>query len=217
MQNNLNVSSQLTAQRQNTWGKRTLFGGIASVVAAAALAIAIPLQARELSSSFGTKIVNSNITAEEVQAAQEAWGAALIKISKDFRESGIKKATKTAEAVLDAAYGYNFGPVLFKPTLTTGDQVFRDTREGALAYFVGGNKKFPDDTGFALKPWDKFEYKNAAVQIHGNIALTMGNVMLTDKDGKVTKVDKTWAFRKDEKGQLRIVLHHSSLPFVPAK
>lgn len=33
--------------------------------------------------------------------------------------------------------------------------------------------------------------------------------------GKVTKVDKTWGFKKDEKGQLRIVLHHSSLPYTP--
>ena len=45
----------------------------------------------------------------------------------------------------------------------------------------------------------------------------MGNVMLTDKDGKVTTVDKTWGFKKDSQGQVRIVLHHSSLPFQPSK
>lgn len=165
--------------------------------------------------AFGDKVANSNITAEEVQAAQEAWGAALLKISKENREKGAKQAAKTAGAVLDAAYGYNLGPVLFKPTLTAGEQVFRTTCEGALAYFVGGNKSFPNDSGFALKPWEKFEYKNAAVHINGNLALTMGNVMLTDSSGKVTTVDKTWGFKKDEKGQVRIVLHHSSLPYTP--
>jgi hypothetical protein len=41
----------------------------------------------------------------------------------------------------------------------------------------------------------------------------MGNVMLTDSTGKVTTVDKTWGFKKDNQGKLRIVLHHSSLPF----
>jgi hypothetical protein len=41
----------------------------------------------------------------------------------------------------------------------------------------------------------------------------MGNVMITGADGKVTTVDKTWGFVKDDKGALRIVLHHSSLPF----
>lgn len=36
-----------------------------------------------------------------------------------------------------------------------------------------------------------------------------------DKKGQVTKVDKTWAFKKDDQGKLRIVLHHSSLPYTP--
>lgn len=162
------------------------------------------------------RITNTNITSAEVKAAQEAWGKALIQISKDYEDKGIKKAKRTAEAVLDQAYGYNFGPVLFKPTLTSGEQVFRTTREGALAYFVGSNKEYPTDSGFALKDWEKFEFENAAVFINGDMALTMGNVILTDSNGKKTKVDKTWGFKKDEKGQLRIVLHHSSLPYMPS-
>ena len=165
--------------------------------------------------SFGNLVTNVNITEDEVESAQKSWGAALIEISKDFKKGGIKQATKTAEEVLDKAYGYNFGPVLFKPTLTSGDQVFRTSREGALSYFVGGNKKFPNDSGFALKGWEKYEFKNAAVFISGDMALTMGNVMLTDASGKITKVDKTWAFKKDGNGHLRIVLHHSSLPYTP--
>lgn len=167
------------------------------------------------SKEFGEKVKNTNITSEEVEDAQRAWGAALIQISTDYKKSGIKKATASAEKVIDAAYGYNLGPVLFKPTLTSGDQVFRTSRDGALAYFVGGNKNYPLDTGFALKGWEKYEFKNAAVFINGDLALTMGNVMLTDSTGKVTTVDKTWGFKKDEKGQLRIVLHHSSLPYKP--
>lgn len=176
---------------------------------------AIPAFAKS-SDAFGTTVTNTNITEAEVQAAQEAWGQALIQIGKDGKKS-LREATKTANKVLDSAYGYNMGPVLFKPTLTSGAQTFRTTKEGALAYFVGGNKNYPNDSGFALKGWEKYEYKNAAVFINGDMALTMGNVMLTDKDGKVTTVDKTWAFKKDGEGKLRIVLHHSSLPFVPAK
>ncbi len=160
-------------------------------------------------------VVNTNITEAEIQAAQEAWGKALIQIGKDFDAKGLKAATKTANEVLDAAYGYNMGVVLFKPTLTTGDQVFRMTKEGALAYFVGGNSKFPNDTGFANKGWQKYEFKNAGVFINGDLALTMGNVFLTDKKGGVTKVDKTWGFKRDNMGKLRIVLHHSSLPYTP--
>jgi hypothetical protein len=157
-------------------------------------------------------VVNTNITEAEVLAAQKAWGDALVQISNDFASGGVKKATATANAVLDAAYGYNMGPVLFKPTLTTAPQTFRTTRDGALAYFVGGNAQFPKDTGFALKGWKNVEIANSAIHINGDVAKTMGNVILTDKDGKKTTVDKTWAFKKDDMGKLRIVLHHSSLP-----
>lgn len=42
----------------------------------------------------------------------------------------------------------------------------------------------------------------------------MGNVDLTDSSGKLTTVDKTWAFVREPDGEIRIVLHHSLLPFV---
>jgi hypothetical protein len=164
------------------------------------------------SSSLFASELNHNITAADVKAAQDAWGQALIQISTDHRSGGIEKATATAKKVLDQAYGYNLGPVLFKPTLTNGDTTFRTSYDGALAYFVGGNAKFPDK-GFALNGWTQYQYKNAGVQIHGNLAITMGHVMLTDQQGKVTTVDKTWGFRKGDDGKVRIVLHHSSLPY----
>ncbi len=162
-----------------------------------------------------TPVANSNITVEEVKAAQQAWGQALIQISSDYKEGGIEKATSTATAVLDAAYGYAHGPVLFKPTLTQTPQTFRPTQEGALAYFVGNNPEFPNDSGFALKGWSGFETENSAIHITGDLALTTGKVRLTNTEGEVTEVDKTWGFKKDSDGRIRIVLHHSSLPFTP--
>lgn len=157
-------------------------------------------------------VVTDNITQADVLAAQRIWGDALVKISTDFDAGGIAKAKATAEAALDAAYGYQYGPVLFKPTLTTAPQTFRTTKEGALAYFVGDNKNYPDDKGFALKGWRSWEMKNVAMQLRGDTAIAMGNLILTDKNGKVTIVDKTWGYARDDQGVLRIVLHHSSLP-----
>lgn len=157
-------------------------------------------------------VLNTNITEAEVKASQEAWGKALIQISTDYKEGGIEKATSTATAVLDQAYGYNLGPVLFKPTLTVAPQTFRPTKEGALSYFVGNNPEFPKDTGFALKGWSGFEFENSAVHISGPVALTTGKVRLTNSEGAVTEVDKTWAFKKTDDGSIRIILHHSSLP-----
>jgi hypothetical protein len=160
-------------------------------------------------------VVDTTISEAEVRAAQDAWGAALVQISSDYRSGGHARAAATAAQVIDAAYGYGFGAVLFKPTLASGAQTFRVTRDGALSYFVGGDPAFPDDAGFALKNWTSYEIRNAGIFISGELALTMGNVVFTDQDGAVTMVDKTWGFKKDDAGALRIVLHHSSLPYSP--
>lgn len=157
-------------------------------------------------------VVSDNVTEADVLAAQRIWGDALVKISTDYDNGGFAEAKATAQAALDAAYGYNLGAVLFKPTLTTAPQTFRLTEESALAYFVGGNKDYPNDTGFALKGWRGWEMKNVAMQLRGDTAIAMGNLVLTDKNGKTTTVDKTWGYARDDQGVLRIVLHHSSLP-----
>jgi hypothetical protein len=173
---------------------------------AALAAVALPSFAKGV-------VVNQAITEAEVLAAQQGWCKALVDISTTGAKSGQAAAKALAEKVIDGAYGYQMGAVLFKPTLTVNPQTFRTTRAGALAYFVGGDSAFPKDTGFALKGWTKCDIDNAAVFIAGDSATTMGKVNITGKDGKVTTVDKTWKFVKDDAGKLRIVVHHSSLEF----
>lgn len=190
----------------------------AVTVISGALVVAQPSSADSSGSmvapaSLKTAVVNRAITENEVLAAQRAWGEALVAISTTYETQGIKAAKALAEKVIDEAYGYQLGPVLFKPTLTVAPQTFRTTRAGALAYFVGDDPAFPMDQGFALKGWRKVEIKNAAILISGSTATTMGNVMITDNNGKITTVDKTWQFYKDDSGKLRIILHHSSLPY----
>ena len=158
-------------------------------------------------------VVNRAITETEVMAAQDGWCQALVDISSTNAKSGGEAATALAEKVIDSAYGYQMGAVLFKPTLTVNPQTFRTTRAGALSYFVGGDSNYPNDSGFALKDWTQCEIDNAAILITGGSASTMGKVHLTDRSGNVTTVDKTWKFVKDEADQLRIVVHHSSLEF----
>jgi len=158
------------------------------------------------------------ITYDEVNAAQQAWCDALVKIGQIKEEGGDYKAF--AAQVLTDAYNYDNGKVFFKPTLAFGDQTFRNDKKGALAYFVGGDPDYPNDKGFALKPWVKARYDNAGannegIQIYGSVAITMGNVWVTDKDGKEVMVDKTWVFRKGKDGKLRIIVHKSSLPYSP--
>jgi hypothetical protein len=188
---------------------------MASILLAGGLAMsgaALAKQSTSTQSGAPAPVASHNISEADVLAAQRAWGEALVQISRDYESGGVTKAKATAEKVLDSAYGYNLGPVLFKPTLTTAPQTFRTTRDGALAYFVGNNPAFPADTGFALKGWRTVEIRNAAIYLNGDTAMSMGNVLITDKQGKVTTVDKTWGYTRDDEGKLRIVLHHSSLP-----
>ena len=90
---------------------------------------------------------------------------------------------------------------------------------GAISYFVGGDPDFPEDTGFALKRWVKVWYDNNAaengIQIHGDIAITMGNVYLQNAAGDEVMVDKTFVFRLCRDGRLRLCVHKSALPYSP--
>ena len=159
--------------------------------------------------------MSAEITEQELAAARESWGDALVAISKAFEEEGIDAARVAANRALDTAYGFDLGQVLFKPTMAGGEQTFRTTREGALAYFVGHSKEYPGDGGFGIKGWRSVVSKPAASCIQGDVAMWMGWVTFIDKDGDITKVDKSWGYKKDEAGTLRIVLHHSSLPYQP--
>lgn len=160
------------------------------------------------------------ITYDEVLAAQTAWCNALVQIGKLKEEGGDYRGF--AEKVLSEAYNYDYGKVFFDPTLSFGDQTFRNDKKGALAYFIGGDPDYPNDYGFALKPWVKARFENAngvtnGIQIYGTVAITMGNVWVTDKNGNEVMVDKTWVFKKGKDGKLRIIVHHSSLPFKPSE
>ena len=156
-----------------------------------------------------------SITIDELTAARQAWGEGLIAISKAYEDGGIDAARPVAEGVLNAAYGYVLGPVLFKPTLASGDKTFRPDHKGALAYFVGHDDDYPLDGGFGLKGWREMDSVTSAEFIEGDVGMWMGWIILTDKDGNVTKVDKSFGYKKDADGVLRIVQHHSSLPYQP--
>lgn len=153
------------------------------------------------------------ILKSELLIAREAWGKSLIGISKKYEKHGIDAARTLADQILDTAYGYDLGPVLFKPTLSGGEQTFRITKKGALSYFVGHDSDFPDDEGFGIRGWRKVESKTAASFIEGNLGMWMGNFYFTNKNNEITTVDKTFGFKKGVDGALRIILHHSSLPY----
>ena len=165
----------------------------------------------------------NRIKKKEVRAAQKAWTEALVSISQIHKQEGFDAAKSLAGDVIDGAYDYQAGPVAFKPTWAFGDTTFRTKRRGAVSYFVGGDKRF-DDLGFAIgnkpdaetgerSPWANAWAENAVIRLDGDTATSMGWVYTQDENGNVSKVDKTWTWRKDDEGNLRIVVHHSSIPY----
>ncbi|AMD02732.1 phosphoribosyl-AMP cyclohydrolase [Halomonas chromatireducens] len=183
---------------------KTLFAGTA---------LSLSLGVTALANAAPVTHMGGDITEEQVLATQRAWGEALVDISDTYKAEGIDAATELARNVIDSAYGHAMGPILFKPTLTKAPQTFRTTPEGALAYFVGHDDAYPDDSGFALKGWQEVSIDNSAIFISGDVAMTIGTVSILDADGHTTTVDKTWGYHLDDEGELRIVLHHSSLPY----
>ena len=73
-------------------------------------------------------VMTETISVSEVKRAQEAWCDALVSISKAHEQGGFSKSQPLAGDVIDAAYGYQFGPLAFKPTWAKGDTTFRETR-----------------------------------------------------------------------------------------
>ena len=162
-------------------------------------------------------VTKSPISEQMVNAAQQAWCDAMVYIGSVDTEGGDVRAA--ASALVDALYDYAEGTVFFKPTMAFGKNTFRSTRRGAISYFVGGDPDFPEDTGFALKRWVKVWYDNNAaengIQVHGDIAITMGNVYLQNAAGDEVMVDKTFVFRLCGDGKLRLCVHKSALPYSP--
>ena len=159
------------------------------------------------------------IEASDVKAAVSGWCDALLAISKAHKQGGIKKSKPLAAKVIDAAYAYQLGPVGFKPTWAKGDTTYRETREGAISYFVGDNPSF-NDIGYAIgspsavrAPWVKCVPEFAVIQSFGNTANVSVRVHFEAADGYKSTADKTFGYVRDDDRNLRIVVHHSSTPF----
>lgn len=153
-------------------------------------------------------VAGTPITTAEVEAAQKAWGEGIVKISKTYTDKGDYKAA--AEQHIKDYYAYGDSIVLFKPTLAAQDQ-FRETFDEAMSYFVKGSN--PEDSGFAISGWTDVRWENAGIITYDDYAKAMGNYYFTGADGKETKVEYTFGYMRAPDGNLKINVHHSSLPY----
>ncbi len=151
------------------------------------------------------------VTLGDVEDAQQAWGEGIVAIATAHSTGG--DYVEVARNHIETLYAYGLTAVLFKPTLAAIEQ-FRPTFDQALSYFVASNNECSEDKGFAIKGWTNVRFENADVILEESTALAMGNYFFTAPDGDEVKVEYTFGYMVDSVGNLRIQLHHSSMPAV---
>lgn len=150
------------------------------------------------------------ITEADVLAAQKAWGDGIVAIASTHTAGGDYKARATEH--INARYAYGETAVMFKPTLASEKQ-FRGTFDEALSYFIG--RQGSEDNGFAIQGWTNVRWENTGIYTSAETAMAMGNYFFTAPDGEETKVEYSFGYIRNEAGDLKINLHHSSLPYAP--
>jgi hypothetical protein len=92
-------------------------------------------------------------------------------------------------------------------------QQFRNTKEMALSYFIGGDNSIcNEDEGYARKAWTDIKFENHNIILEGTRAIAMGNYYFQDNNSNIIKVEFTFGYQLIN-NQLKIDLHHSSQPY----
>lgn len=196
----------MSPQAQRSPSPRRLTSALAAAAVGAASMVLVAC------SSVGAKSANTqasqSISTADVRAAQKAWGDGIVAIGKTFTDGGDYAAR--ASQHITQLYAYGTGEVLFKPTLAAQDQ-YRETFSEALSYFVGG--EVAEDKGFAIKPWSAVRFGQQQIITDSDSAVAMGNYHFTPVGStEEVTVEFTFGYVRDANGDLRINVHHSSLP-----
>ena len=145
----------------------------------------------------------------DINNAQRAWGDGIVAIASAHQSGG--DYVGIARNHVETLYAYGLTNVLFKPTLAAIEQ-FRPDFESALSYFVASKNACPEDKGFAIKGWTNVRFENSDIILRDDYAIAMGNYFFTSPEGDEVKVEYTFGYIVDSSGNLRVNLHHSSMP-----
>ncbi len=161
----------------------------------------------------------SSVTKDDVINAQNFWAQSIVDISNSFLsgEDYVSLASERAGEL----YGYDHSKVLFKPTKASEKQ-FRPTANDAMSYFVGHDSVidgYKEDQGFAInakKGFSRVVFDNHQIDCHDQVAIAMGTYEFTcATTGEISEVEYTFGYKRNPDGNVRICLHHSSIPYEP--
>jgi len=145
-----------------------------------------------------------------VTITQEKWASLVLKIGQAYKNN--LNLDNLISQLLHDVYAFNYCDLLFKPTLAKHKQ-FRSTKDEFISYFTGQNKVCEEDSGFAIKSWRSIKFENYKIVEYNKYLLSMGNYFFENENNDLLKVEYTFGFIKINENELRINLHHSSLPY----
>ena len=143
------------------------------------------------------------ITKTDVELFVDSWRQGVLDIRSVYDNKG--DFQEQASKFLKTHYLFETESVFFKPTLTR-EEIFRNTFDRALSYFIGGD--IDEDKGFALQEWKSINTDQINILIEGALIIVMG--VLSFKSDEVLKVAFTFILKESNSG-LKIKAHHSSL------
>jgi hypothetical protein len=146
---------------------------------------------------------------QQCEQAQQAWIQDLLKLP-EVRDDP-EKLYAQAQMFVRAYYAYQEvnKTVLFKPTLAEAIPQ-RNSEQGAISYFIGGDKRYPEDIGFALMGWESATFDNLAWSFFDDVVYVAGQLALKHRDGSKITADYTMAYVCCSDGKWRLLIHHSS-------
>ena len=145
-----------------------------------------------------------------VNNTQNRWADLILKIGKEYKKNS--NLQYLVDELLSEIYSFNHCDVLFKPTMAVSQQ-FRSSKNEFISYFLGQNNVCKEDKGFAIKNWKSIKFENYKIVDLDKYVISMGNYFFEDENNKSLKVEFTFGFIKINNNELKINLHHSSLPY----
>ena len=145
---------------------------------------------------------------EDIISIQKEWASGIVKMGELSNDRDSLESFTSD--FLDKIYDFQ-NQVLFKPTKAANEQ-FRNSKGSAYSYFiVGDDRECQEDNGFALSKWTEILFDNSNIIINEDIAIAMGNYTFKNEGSKI-KVEYSFVY-KNYGNQIKIILHHSSIPY----
>ena len=139
---------------------------------------------------------------------QKEWASGIVKMGELSNDRDSLESFTSS--FLDKIYDFD-NQVLFKPTKAANEQ-FRNSKGSAFSYFIAGDdRECLEDNGFALSNWTEILFDNSNIIINEDIAIAMGNYTFKNEAIKI-KVEYSFVY-KNYGDEIKIILHHSSLPY----